>query len=273
MKDRQPAYPGRYKGILTSAELTKLQAGQEFHITLTRDDEPTVAGTPYSKAAVLPDNIAAMICPELADPTPADALAHLMPGYGLGPYSVATEAELKEVLSTVMSYMADGTSKSFSVNCTSINSGLRRVGLWFVTIRRETSLNATISAVRATTTEAVCYMGFNTIIGGFLDEWEWLNPHMNLGTEYKTPFRVGSAPVFVKVVNFGTLPASGSKTKAHGCTDIGRIVFASIYSTEGMYLTADASTHLWIDTESIVVTVDEENNCTAHVFMAYTKEV
>ena len=32
------------------------------------------AGTPYSKEAVLPDDLAEEMCPEVADPTPADAL-------------------------------------------------------------------------------------------------------------------------------------------------------------------------------------------------------
>lgn len=73
MKDRQPGAPGQYKAVVTAAELQKMQAGEAFVITMTRDDQPLVEGTPYNKASVLPDDLAAIICPGVLDPTPADA--------------------------------------------------------------------------------------------------------------------------------------------------------------------------------------------------------
>lgn len=74
MTDRVPGAPGQYKATVTEEELQKMQSGVEFTITMTRDDQPIVEGTPYSKAAVLPDALAAQLCPEVDDPTPADAL-------------------------------------------------------------------------------------------------------------------------------------------------------------------------------------------------------
>ncbi len=73
MKDRIAGSPGRYSAVVTGIEYQKLQAGQPFAITLTRDDKPAVEGTPYSKAAVLPDDVAKNLCPDLDDPSPADA--------------------------------------------------------------------------------------------------------------------------------------------------------------------------------------------------------
>ena len=73
MKDRQPGAPGQYKAVIATAELQKMQAGEAFVITMTRDDHPLVEGTPYNKASVLPDDLAAIICPGVLDPTPADA--------------------------------------------------------------------------------------------------------------------------------------------------------------------------------------------------------
>ena len=55
MTDRVPGAPGQYKGVIGAAELLKMQAGSPFTITMTRDDQPITVGTPYSKAAVLPD--------------------------------------------------------------------------------------------------------------------------------------------------------------------------------------------------------------------------
>lgn len=74
MKDRQPGAPGQYKAVIAAAELQKMQTGEAFVITMTRDDQPLVEGTPYNKASVLPDDLAAQICPNVLDPTPADAL-------------------------------------------------------------------------------------------------------------------------------------------------------------------------------------------------------
>lgn len=73
MKDRVAGAPGQYKATVTGAEFNKLQNGEPFAINLKRDDKPEVEGTPYSKAAVLPDHVARKVCPIKGDPTPADA--------------------------------------------------------------------------------------------------------------------------------------------------------------------------------------------------------
>lgn len=82
MKDRVPGAPGQYKAYVSAAERSKLQSGKEFRITLNRDDEPIVKGTPYSKEAVLPDALAKVLCPGLDDPTPADAFGGVLPKTG-----------------------------------------------------------------------------------------------------------------------------------------------------------------------------------------------
>ncbi len=73
MTDRVPGAPGQYQVVITPDEFAKLQNGESAIMTLTRDDQPITVGTPYSKAAVLPDELAALICPSVVDPTPADA--------------------------------------------------------------------------------------------------------------------------------------------------------------------------------------------------------
>lgn len=42
--------------------------------------------------------------------------------------------------------------------------------------------------------------------------WEWVNPPMRLGVEYRTTERYLSKPVYVKAVNFGALPNAATKT-------------------------------------------------------------
>lgn len=82
MTDRQVASPGQYKAVVSVAELEKMQNGEEFVVRLTRDDHPLTEGTPYNKESVLPDELAAAICPDVLDPVPADAFAALLPLLG-----------------------------------------------------------------------------------------------------------------------------------------------------------------------------------------------
>lgn len=79
MTDRVPGAPGQYRATVSSEEFSKLQNGEAFTITMVRDDAPLTEGTPYSKAAVLPDSVANKICPDIQDPSPADAFAGLLP--------------------------------------------------------------------------------------------------------------------------------------------------------------------------------------------------
>lgn len=46
--------------------------------------------------------------------------------------------------------------------------------------------------------------------------WEWVNPPMTLGVEYRTTERHLGKPVYVKVVDFGSCPASGYKDVSYG---------------------------------------------------------
>ena len=80
MTDRVPGAPGQYSAVIAKEELQKLQGGNAFTITLTRDDCPVQEGTPYSKAAVLPDTLAQKLCPNIQDPAPKDAFASLYAG-------------------------------------------------------------------------------------------------------------------------------------------------------------------------------------------------
>lgn len=78
MHDRQPGAPGQYKMTVAASEAQKILAGETVTITLVRDDQPMAEGTPYNKASVLPDDLAAQICPDVVDPSPADAFRGLI---------------------------------------------------------------------------------------------------------------------------------------------------------------------------------------------------
>ena len=77
MQDRQPGAPGQYILKITVEEVQKLLNSEECVVVLKRDDQPVIEGTPLNKATFLPDELAAKICPDIEDPTPADALEKL----------------------------------------------------------------------------------------------------------------------------------------------------------------------------------------------------
>ena len=77
MQDRQPGAPGQYILKISVEEVQKLLNSEECVVILTRNDQPIVEGTPLNKASFLPDDLAAEICPDIEDPTPADALKSL----------------------------------------------------------------------------------------------------------------------------------------------------------------------------------------------------
>ncbi len=51
-------------------------------------------------------------------------------------------------------------------------------------------------------------------------DWEYLNPPMNIGVEYRTTERYLGKPVYVKVVDCGSCPASGYKDVVYETTGI-----------------------------------------------------
>lgn len=78
--------------------------------------------------------------------------------------------------------------------------------------------------------------------------WEYINPPMKLGVEYRTTERYLGKPVYVKVVDCGNLPASGLKNIAHGIANCKPIyVYGEMsngntlpYATEtNFYISAD----------------------------------
>lgn len=74
MTDRVPGSPGQYTMTVSASEAQKILTGEPVSVTLVRNDQPLVEGTPYNKQAVLPDDLAMRICPNVVDPTPADAM-------------------------------------------------------------------------------------------------------------------------------------------------------------------------------------------------------
>lgn len=108
---------------------------------------------------------------------------------------------------------------------------------------------------------------------------EWFNPPMLLGVEYRTTERCMGKPVYVKLVNFGAIPTSGTtKSVEHGISNVGFVIhvfgttsagFSIPYgsNTDRIYMGAN-TTH--INIENAVSSFDA-SAYSAYVIIKYTK--
>lgn len=89
MTDRESRYPGRYRAVMSASDVAQMQAGNQFSITLVRDDDPIDPGTPFSKETILPDSLVEYfgIDPEQIN-TLADFLWEMVAGYKSNRYDI-----------------------------------------------------------------------------------------------------------------------------------------------------------------------------------------
>lgn len=94
-------------------------------------------------------------------------------------------------------------------------------GWWYVHCISQNNESKTqyafsVEAASGITRGTVCKRYMNA---GTWGEWEYINPPMRLGVEYRTTERYLGKPVYVKLVNCGILPI-GVLTYAHGIQNI-----------------------------------------------------
>lgn len=112
--------------------------------------------------------------------------------------------------------------------------------------------------------------------------WEWVNPPMNLGVEYRTTERYLGKPVYVRLHDFGALPnntfkedsspASWSIDKAicaYGTTSDGITIPTQNYA--GMITDGRRVSMYFMRTELTIATDANRTNTSATIFLKYTK--
>ena len=95
-----------------------------------------------------------------------------------------------------------------------------------LTDAQKTRARGNISAMQGieSTDHPGCYYVLND------SKVEWVNPPMNLGTEYRTTERYLGEPVYVKLVDCGTLPAQGTYKEFVFASDVNSIISVTAYS-------------------------------------------
>lgn len=122
----------------------------------------------------------------------------------------------------------------------------------------------------------VCIYGnqflHKSLWNGVWRPWEWVNPPMQLGVEYRTTERYNDKPVYVKMVNFGTMPNATTKSVAHGVGSFDKCI--AIYGNWHVYnlLGAPEITSFYANT--VNVNIRTSTDCSpysAYVVIKYTK--
>lgn len=112
-------------------------------------------------------------------------------------------------------------------------------------------------------------------------EWEWVNPPMVLGVEYRTIERSGGSPVYVKKISLGALPNTGTiQCSVPSATTVVDLVGYSISASGAHYPfplidPTSGVTRAMIRKNSNTVVVLSFNDCSAYTGYAtikYTKD-
>ena len=114
-------------------------------------------------------------------------------------------------------------------------------------------------------------------INGAWQPWEWVNPPMTLGVEYRTTERWDEHTVYTKLIAFGAMPSDGTSGINHGIsgiTQVIRCVGQNITAGQTIPSNWDGNyTSIYADKLSIYIyaTSDVSAN-TAYAQLWYTKD-
>ena len=131
-------------------------------------------------------------------------------GYGLGEY--AKQVDSTEDIDTIKSFGAYSWNANKPANAPSDY-------MCMIPVFRN-STNGTQYFQRDTLQGAYEVCGRRVMADGVWGEFEWINPPMEVGKEYRTIERRQGKAVYTKLVDCGAMPNTESKIVAHNCAAI-----------------------------------------------------
>lgn len=115
-------------------------------------------------------------------------------------------------------------------------------------------------------------------------EWEWINPPLQLGVEYRTTERYLGKPVYVKMIDCGNLPNAGLKTVSIGTSGLEKVIdisgcavdasngdFYSIPATNFDVSTPNIGLYVTGPQSIVISTQSDRSSYSAYVKVKYTK--
>ena len=143
-------------------------------------------------------------------------------GYGIGAleiYTAASDSAVDSVLTTQINGLGNQTFKRFvlaSTNTANFIGG----GYYYADIYKMESNYAIItikSYLAGGRTLQRLWTKESNETAATLKDWEWVNPPLSIGVEYRTTERYGEAPVYVQAIDFGYGSGNGEKSADMGC--------------------------------------------------------
>ena len=105
-------------------------------------------------------------------------------------------------------------------------------------------------------------------------DWEWLNPPMQIGVEYRTTERWNGKPVYAKLIDFGSLPNISKKTISHNIQNVQSIVDIAATASNGAIMNdMELAGSKFTANNSVIVCQSsvDQSSFTAKVLLKYTK--
>ena len=151
-----------------------------------------------------------------------------------------------------------------------IPTGIKYAGM-FVIARSSTEFVQIIYAMSGSLNYSNAELR-RTAYNGVWYEWEWVNPPMALGVEYRTTERYKGKPVYCKLVNFGKLPNNTYKDVAHGISNLQYAISVSGDSNGENLIGNTYITYVNIGSTNIrIKTNADRSGVGATVLIKYTK--
>ena len=143
--------------------------------------------------------------------------------------------------------------------------------LLFVLARGDIVYQEALTDRDASGIESTCRLR-RVLFRGTWTQWEWVNPPMQIGVEYRTTERWNGKPVYVRYVNFGSAPNATTKSVSHGIENFdqcagwtGILGGANLQGHSGI-------TAVDINATSIAITTGKDLSASAvYVAVKYTK--
>lgn len=201
-------------------------------------------------------------------------------GFVSGGFSVTELGQIGSGLLNYYSSMSNLTIKNIYIEVEA--NGLELSGgRWMATIYRQHGSLAVVKALDLING----YERQTTITNGVVGEWEWVNPPMVLGTEYRTTEWWNGKPVYTKVIYMGALHDNGTisisvNAKVTAVIDIRGYIYNSVEKTYAPIVTASngvLATYTWVsateqDAFVYIRTLVAMPNREAYAVLKYTKD-
>lgn len=105
-------------------------------------------------------------------------------------------------------------------------------------------------------------------------EWEWVNPLMEVGREYRTTEWFKKKPVYTKLVDCGGCPGTGSKTVTHNAEGVVEWLISATGQVSGGHIIPSKKLDLETNLTNIIIhaTDDSMKDALCLVEVKYTKK-